>query len=280
MQLYFNELSGRCQEADRHRAAQRMQGLLNLCKAARIEGFRALKTNRDFDGLELCDGYRVWDWYRDPAVSRTMREFFLAYRKFPFEDGDERVEDLFLQADYRLHEPDAQDCHGERTEGLAWAYVCQGLGVSFPVHAVWCKTEIRLEKCSDDGNEVVPVRHASQAEHLEIHRCWLESLRAPELVGTDVPPENKRIALRDDHGQDKLLDFSRRLVQSPYVVAVVNSLPYNPAAGNFIRRVHPDGKIELVLVWTDAGLGLVVQSTGRNLRETQAIAEILKDQFL
>lgn len=77
-----------------------------------------------------------------------------------------------------------------------------------------------------------------------------------------------------------MLDFSRRLVQSPYVVAVVNSLPYNPAAGNFIRRVHPDGKIELVLVWTDAGLGLVVQSTGRNLRETQAIAEILKDQFL
>ena len=163
---------------------------------------------------------------------------------------------------------------------MAWAYLRQGLSISFPTHAVWHKTEIQLEKRSEAGNEVVSVAHASQAGNLKVHRPWLETLRTPQLVTTDVPPDQKQIALRHDHGRDTLLDFARRLIRSPYVVGVVNSLPFNPAAGNFIRRVYPDGMIEVVLVWTDAGLGLAVQTTGRNLRETQEIGARLRAEFL
>jgi len=63
------------------------------------------------------------------------------------------------------------------------------------------------------------------------------------------------------------------------VEGVVNSLPFNPKERGFIRRIHPDGRIELVLIWTDEGFGMVVQSTGRNLRETEAIARCLKDKY-
>jgi len=81
------------------------------------------------------------------------------------------------------------------------------------------------------------------------------------------------------HGKDVLTAFAQKVLQSPYVEGVINSLPFNPHARSFIRNAYPDGSIELVLVWSDEGLGMVVQSTGRNLRETEAIARILKEKY-
>ncbi len=49
-------------------------------------------------------------------------------------------------------------------------------------------------------------------------------------------------------------------------------------ATNFIRRIYPNGLIEVVLFWTDAGLEMVIQTTGRNLRETEEIARLLEDE--
>ena len=43
--------------------------------------------------------------------------------------------------------------------------------------------------------------------------------------------------------------------------------------------MFPDGIIELVLTWTDEGFGMVAQTTGRNLRETEAIGRILAEDF-
>ena len=101
-----------------------------------------------------------------------------------------------------------------------------------------------------------------------------------DLIPQDhTPPENKPISLRHDHGKDKLLTFSQRLVQSPYITKVINSLPFNPHQNHPIRRTYPDGKIELVLTWTDAGLGVCLQTTGRNLAETNTIAIYLTQKF-
>ena len=75
------------------------------------------------------------------------------------------------------------------------------------------------------------------------------------------------------------LAFARRLCHSPYVVEIVNSIPYNPHESLFIRTVKDNGLIEIVLTNTDKGLGLVLQSTGRNMQETQEIAKILEEQY-
>ena len=73
--------------------------------------------------------------------------------------------------------------------------------------------------------------------------------------------------------------FAKKLVVSKYIVSVINSLPFNPRAINLIKEIYPDGKIELVLYWEDKGIGLIVQTTGKNYRETEEIARILKDEF-
>ena len=56
-------------------------------------------------------------------------------------------------------------------------------------------------------------------------------------------------------------------------------LPYNPYERKFIKRVRENGLIEIVLPWTDKGYGMVVKTTGRNLRETKRIAEIIEEEL-
>jgi len=99
-------------------------------------------------------------------------------------------------------------------------------------------------------------------------------------VETYLTVDQKQIKLRDDHGQDVLETFAKKIIKSPYVEGIINSLPFNPKARESIKKCTPDGKIEIVLTTTDKGIGLVIQSTGRNLKETQAIAEFLQHEYL
>ena len=96
----------------------------------------------------------------------------------------------------------------------------------------------------------------------------------------DTDPEKKPINLRDDHGKDILQAFAKKICRSPYVKKVVNSLPFNPKRNNPIRRTKSNGTVEFVLIWTDKGLGLCLETTGRNLAETNTIALHLKKEFI
>jgi putative CRISPR-associated protein (TIGR02619 family) len=95
----------------------------------------------------------------------------------------------------------------------------------------------------------------------------------------DTPPQKKTIKLRDDHGKDTLQSFSKRLCQSPYVIKVINSLPFNSHRDDPILNTTDNGIIEFVLTWTDKGLGVCIQTTGRNIAETNSIALYLKEKF-
>lgn len=279
MELFFNEISGCYKASNLFEAKARMRNFLDLCKRAKLEGFELIRTNREFDHQELSDGYKVWDWYSDPGISRSLKDFFLGYRKHPYETGDEVSENLFMEATYKLHEPDEKEYHGAVVEGLAWAFIKESLCISFPVNDVWKKTNIGLLEENGLRHSYVFAYHASQLDHIALHRDWISSLKEFFLVESDLSPAEKRIQLRDDHGKDTLTEFSQKLIKSPYIEGVLNSLPFNPQARSFIRKTYPDGKIEFVLLWTDEGLGVVVQSTGRNQRETDAIAKILKDKY-
>ena len=57
-------------------------------------------------------------------------------------------------------------------------------------------------------------------------------------------------------------------------------MPFSPNnRRRFIKRVHNDGLIEIVLPWTDEGYGVVVKTTGRNIRETERIGQIIYEEY-
>lgn len=96
----------------------------------------------------------------------------------------------------------------------------------------------------------------------------------------ETSPEKKKINLPGTHhGNDVLMSFAKKLTQSPYVKEVISSIEYQPRRTKPIKRVHPDGRIEIVMTNTDAGYGLVIQSTGTKKAETRAIAIHLEERF-
>jgi hypothetical protein len=100
-------------------------------------------------------------------------------------------------------------------------------------------------------------------------------------VECDLPTDKKKIHLRDDHGSKILEAVARKLVLSPYVCEVVNSLPFNPRETRRIRsgQSFEDGLVEIVMTKTDAGLGMVVRTSGRNPQETEKIAGYLAEKY-
>lgn len=129
-----------------------------------------------------------------------------------------------------------------------------------------------------DGKNI-SARNISVKPHVAIHIPQMQADREPELTESDLPIKDKKISLRDDHGANVLMDFSKRLIKCPYVTGIVNSLPFHSHERRFIRKIREDGLIEIVLPWTDQGYGVVVKTTGRTMKETEKIAEIIMEKY-
>ncbi len=283
MDLIFNELSFTDKADNEHSARCVMEKLLLCCKAAKefIKDLSLkLRINDDFFAQELTDGYSVSAWLNDPVVSKNMKTLLLGLKRTPFiDENDEKIENKFIQNYYYLHAPELTTLHAQEVEGLAVAYLYSTLAVSLQTNDYWNETSIFLVERFDSNEKIVEVKHFNDHTRIEVHQGWLTSQIPVELIECAIAAENKQISLRDDHGKDILLTFSRKLIHSPYVEKVINSIPFNPNQKEFIKKILPDGKIEIVLTWTDQGLGCVIQTTGRNIQETYKIAEILNKKY-
>ena len=157
------------------------------------------------------------------------------------------------------------------------------LCLSLSSQPYWNETGIKFHKVINDDFETQSVfaTNIAAEEHFKEKKIkvFIESLGDVNLVECLTMPKDKSISLRDDHGKEKLLAFAKKLMNSKYVVSVINSLPFNPKAVNLIKEIYPDGKIELVLYWEDKGIGIIIQTTGKNYRETEAIAKELKKEY-
>lgn len=155
------------------------------------------------------------------------------------------------------------------------------------------KSEVDLDMASEyalslldeeviDGESVISLSAMGILFH---ERSRLQFARQERAILALIPvdetePAKKKVHLSDDHhGKDVLKAFSKKLCRSPYVQKIINSMHYNSHQRHPIRRTDAQGQVEFVLTWTDPGFGLVIQTTGRNLAETNTIALHLVQQF-
>lgn len=200
-------------------------------------------------------------------MGNTARILLHTMFKQPFESS--AVEER--QDDYYLHKWTYQgrDCYG-----LALAFIVDSLSYS-KNSLEWDKATLEIYRDS----VAVDVRNISNVSHVQEHSTWIESQLEPVLIETSLLPEQKSISLRDDHGKDKLEKFAKILCRSPYVEKIINSLEFRPWTNKFIGGIKENGVVELILVWEEQRCGVVVQTTGRNRRETEKIAEILQEKY-
>lgn len=213
------------------------------------------------------DYSNILSWLQEDPEKRNLLYFFISFFHAPYESCS-NIDDS--QEEYYSHD---WSCNGTNCFGLAMSYLLDSISLSFDSNT-W-KEIVRINKDTD----IIEVRNISEGSHVDFYKHWFGEQKNVELVLTTVSPNEKRIKLRDDHGQDILKEFSKRLIKSPYVIEIINSLPFNNKEKRFIHQIKENGIIECVLCWTDAGYGLVIRTTGRNKKETEKIAEILKEEY-
>lgn len=257
MEVYFNELS-----------IKEKHSMDYDCAAQIAKTYKEL-LNYNITTCRIAsdDSTKLFQMICEMPESVNVKNFYFSFFRSPYEsDAVEDIQDAYLSHGWQ--------CGKEACAGLAFACLLGSAGFSIRENG-WNKPFVSLAK---DG-ETQTVRNICTEEHAKLHAPYLNETGETGLLKTGLTISEKKIALRDDHGADELRAFSERLVHSPYVTGVINSLPYNPNKRRFIKKVRENGLLEIVLPWTDQGLGIVVQTTGRSIRETEAIAKLLKEEY-
>lgn len=281
MNLIFNEISILPITDSSHSLRTNFINLLKVYELAKKDfGFNHLVFPKNIGQIDVTTTQKFIDWiYGLPSTSEKNNILSVLKRPFGNDVLEEQVEEL-----NRYYFNDAQNgIEDTYCNGMAVAYVMDNLCISLSSNVIWDKLKLDFYKIINDDLDIedVSANNISKEVHLQngVINHFIQSISSITLIVNSDPPANKAISLRDDHGKNILKAFSDRLVMSEYVVSVINSLPFNPKAVNLIRRIYNDGKIELVLYWEDKGIGIIIQTTGRNYKETKAIAEIIKDNF-
>ena len=168
--------------------------------------------------------------------------------------------------------------------GLPTAYLKEKTTISLAAHKCWQTSKIVFKEIINDDLETkdISVNNITVEAHLAEDGIKNELMYSGKLElekRSKTPTDNDITLSGDHHGNKELKAFAKKLFKNEYVVSVINNIDFSPKAINLIKIIYPDGKIELVLHWESAGYGMVIQTTGKNYRETEAIAEILKKEF-
>ena len=257
MELYFNELS---------RSAK-----LKWNDEYIYEIIEIIKTLKKYD-IKTCrianeDLSYLYENSSTMSKANSITSFLFSFFRAPFENNDiMQYEDIFFAHDWKYSD---QECLG-----LVFAYLFNSASLSLNQES-WACPNISI-LCD---SEKISVRNISNSNHIAVHNDYFEKQIQINLLECDLPFEDKKIKLSEDHGKDILMDFSKKIVKNVYVCEVLGSLPYSNHKRKFIRNVCSDGCIDICLPWTDQGLGIRIKTTGRNMRETRMISQIIEEKY-
>ncbi|MBC7408074.1 MAG: hypothetical protein H7339_06770 [Arcicella sp.] len=286
MEMLFNELSTNPLSSDKYTANDKINLFAQTFGIAREKGFRNIRSHVSAHEIELSQGYSLFDWFNKNDVSRDYKDFLFGVIVQPYiKDEDEEIESKYIKADYHFEDL-ASGMNKTKCIGLAAAYLYDTLSISLSSSPVWDKIllpiSISIEKDDETLAEYVFVEYvfnaSKQSSFDTTHVAnFVQKIGTVSLINTPIIPQNKKIHLAGDHhGKAELQELCNQLKNNPYVEEMRST---NFGGKNFIRKTYPDGVIEIVLVKTARQYALWVQTTGRNLRETNEIAEILKDKY-
>lgn len=278
MELIFNELSGNPLSSDVNNAKIKMATIIKTLGKSNEKGFRKIRSSHYSNEIQLSEGYSMHDWLSDQTVSKTYRDIIAGSIIHPFiKEDDELMEDQYLKNQYWFEDKDYQikriECYG-----LASAHLYQTLSISFSGFPLWEMTKLNLILQSEETEEIVEINNVSSPASFEDVRIsnFIDNIKELELIESEIEPKNKEVHISTHHGKKELKEFSEKLKCSPYV-EIIRSTDWG--GNNFIRRFNKVGEIEIVLTDTIRKYALWVKTTGRNYRETEAIAKLLRDKY-
>ena len=271
----FNELSFLDQEGDED-ALSLFINYAKTIQALKEKGFNGIRYEYGITSLNK-DGIRnIYELQSDP-IGHTYFTFILSTARNPYIESDTSEEEKYINNNFEVKIDDSWDVG----QGLISAYLLETIAISLSTHPKWRKQSYAIRNVKDEilKGKVVNVDTPKSLETDEINH-FIEQHKPIELEKCIILPQKKLYKFRDDHGKDKLIFLWKKLRNCNYIVSAINSLAFNPTGREFVEKCFDDGKIHLRLIDSDEGFGMVIQTTGKTMRETIAIGEIIKQMYL
>jgi hypothetical protein len=283
MELIFNELSFKPHVNNEVLFKNRFIGMLN--KYGQLKetfGITNLLFPRATFNLNVSEKSTFIQW-ASSLTDTSEKNKVLALIRTPF--CEDILEDAEQDKTNKYYYENAEiPVEQEYCTGLGICHAKERIAISLNSHNCWKPHIISFKEIIDDNFnakdvEVYNVCESGEKLNADLSQKLLY-YGTLELMETDIEPENKKIKLSSNHhGNSKLEAFAKKIFRSKYVLEVINNIDFSPKAVNLIKEKYSDGTIDIVLYWEDAGYGMRIKTTGRNYRETEAIAEILKNEF-
>jgi hypothetical protein len=282
MELVFNELSFLPYQENEVTLRSRFLDMLRLFEVVRkTYGFNHIVFPSNIGETYVTSGKTFLQWaYEMPHGGEKNK--VLGFIKTPF--GNDILESQVMELCKYYYSNEEVSIKEKYCIGLAISYLKDKVSISLSSNACWSLPQISFKEIIDDelNTKDVIAYNITIEEHTSNEKVKKQLMYAGtlELKKCPLTPDKKTIKLSGDHhGNDKLEAFAKKLFKNDYVESVINNIEFSPKSINLIKNIYQDGKIEIVLYWESAGYGMLLQTTGRNYRETEAIANQLKKEF-
>ncbi len=278
MELLFNELSTSPCSIDNYHANAKMKEFVETVSSARKKGFKHIRSEKNTHEIELSENYFLSNWFHSKEVHRDLKDLMYGMIITPFiKDEDEDLINQYIEGNCYFEDLES-GYPKTKCEGLMSAHLYQTLSISLLSAPVWSKSIFSLIIEKDGQSSSVNVFNISSPESIELPLIseFIEDATPVQIITTDILPKDKKVHLADHHGKAELKALTDQLKNSPYIIEFLSCAW---GGKRFIRKAHSNGGIEIVLYSSEREYALLVKSTGRNLRETEKIAKLLKERY-
>lgn len=286
MEAYFNELSCYPLCASKENAKERAYKFASLLSTAKQKKINVVRCpDQGIADILLCEDYTVADLCNEN--SRGSKELLLLSMLHPpYYEPDSEEEESYIKGVFTTAvSDDTGEIKDKEAYGLSAACLKKSIGLNFCSCQFWeiQKEYTVIEDCK--GNKTVhKILSFSLPEDFdtEFYMQWQVKTQPRNFFDCGIVPKKKCCNLSSDHhGNDKLMAFAKAsLFPLPYITKVVTSIGYTPHSETFVKNIQiKANRIEIVLKWTEEGLGMVVQTTARNELELRQIADELEKLF-
>lgn len=258
----------------------RMDSFVKVLKFCGFLGYKKVKLDKPLKDIELKRGYCLKD-YLYKVGGNNFRDLLVLNMLQPpcIEDGSEE-ELKYATHTVRLKRGGAD----VEAYGFACAFFSSGFVVGFASEDMWKhNTSFTISVRDDESGKC--------REHSVYCISLVDQFGSPDFVSWAIsnlslsfkPSEleyaAKKVSIRDDHGKDALLELSRKIKKEPYIIEIINSLPFNTKTHNKTKWVG-SGVIELRLLGEKHKIGIAVRTTARNEIEGAYLAADLENKYL
>lgn len=281
MDLMFNELSMSARTLTLSEANRIIEAFVHtIVEANKSNRIKKIRYCVNFHEIYIAENYSLQDWLHQKNTDKNLKDLIYSTFTYPFiSEDDEYGQSQFVENNFLYTNGDngiKQACLG-----LASAYLSDAIAISLQTDSSWKKNIISMYIENPINSKIVDVLNVFSKDCFitDDINSHIGRNTQPELVASQIEPDEKKIHLADHHGKAELSALCQRLKNNPYIVEMRSMEWCRGNCNKFIKKFNKHGVIELVLTETDRKYGLWVQTTGRTYWETAAIAKLITEIY-